>query len=352
MKRWHSIVCAVMSVAASLPAMGAPSETTPTQSDQAITSVTFNYSDARGIGPEPGVCRRDPSDVISVGDTYYLYYTKVVRDALPKMFRRLYPSGYPGTVWYAASSDEGRTWTERGQALGLGSDEAFDSFGVFTPNILRHGGKYYLYYTGVRPTPTRDDGVFENNNTSDITALGLAVADAPTGPFRRVSDKPILEVSNERERFDSYRVDDACLLVRGDQVWLYYKGRSRRPGGGGPGRTCMGLAIATSPAGPYVRQNDGNPLQDSGHEVMIWRRGGGVMSLVSPVGPQGRSLQYADDGRAFRVLAGNLKKQPTAPGLYRPELADPAAARSGTTWGISMVLAGDHYLRRFEIKTK
>ena len=52
--------------------MGAPSETTPTQSDQAITSVTFNYSDARGIGPEPGVCRRDPSDVIPVGDTYYL----------------------------------------------------------------------------------------------------------------------------------------------------------------------------------------------------------------------------------------------------------------------------------------
>ena len=30
---------------------------------------------------------------------------------------------------------------------------AFDSQATFTPNILFADGKYYLYYTGVKPTP-------------------------------------------------------------------------------------------------------------------------------------------------------------------------------------------------------
>ena len=239
-------------------------------SDQAIRSVTFAYSNTPGIGSEAGVCRRDPSDVIRVGDTYYVYYTKVVRDALPEKSRHLYPSGYPGTLWYATSTDVGHVWTERGEVLGLGAAHTFDSFGVFTPNILKHGDKYYLYYTGVCPTPTRDDGVFENNSTTDVTALGLAVGDTPAGPFTRNSDKPIMVVSDAPDQFDSYRIDDACLLVRDGKVWLYYKGRARQHGGAGPRHTRMGLAIAEAPAGPYLRQNKGQPVQDSGHEVLIW----------------------------------------------------------------------------------
>ncbi len=62
-----------------------------------FTNTTFTYDEAKGIGHETGCTRRDPSDVIKVGDTYYLYYTKVSGRA----------PGYWGTVWYATSKDGG-----------------------------------------------------------------------------------------------------------------------------------------------------------------------------------------------------------------------------------------------------
>jgi hypothetical protein len=183
-------------------------------------------------------------------------------------------------VWYAVSKDEGRTWDEQGQALGLGEPRTFDSFGVFTPNILAYEGKYWLYYTGVRPTPGRA-GVFENNSTNDPTAIGVAVADHPGGPF--------------------------------------------------------------------VKQNDGRPVQNSGHEVQVFVHDGAVMSLVSPTGPLGCSLQCAEDGLSFRTLLRGLLNQPKAPGLYRPELTDSARDLPLPTWGIAMgTYGGDPYLVRYE----
>ena len=41
-----------------------------------ISNVYFSYSILKGLEPENGVTRRDPSDVIKVDDTYYLWYTK------------------------------------------------------------------------------------------------------------------------------------------------------------------------------------------------------------------------------------------------------------------------------------
>ena len=104
--------------------------------------VSFTYSEAKGIGQEKNVCRRDPSDVIKVGDTHYIWYSRLEHGVA------LYPHGYSATVWYATSTDDGHTWEEKGESVGL-SEEGFDSHGVFTPNIVVHGGKYYLAYTGV-----------------------------------------------------------------------------------------------------------------------------------------------------------------------------------------------------------
>jgi hypothetical protein len=308
-----------------------------------LRDITCLYTEVSGIGLEEGVCRRDPSDVIKVGDTWYVWYTKVARADLPEKWRSLYPSGYPGTIWFATSHDEGRSWTEQAQALGTGPSGSFDSFGVFTPNILKQGGQCYLYYTAVRPTPGRADGAFENNSTSDFTAIGLAVADAPDGPFRRVGTEPILRPATGGKRFDSYRVDDASLLIRTARVWLYYKGRSLAHGRGGPGRTQMGLAVAEQPAGPYVRTNDGRPLLKDSHEVLIWQHGQGVAAVASI----SRTIQYSTDGLHFQRIA-DLQNRPNAPGAYRPELTEPAEAAPGIRWGVSMRHGPHPYLVRFQ----
>jgi hypothetical protein len=297
-----------------------------------LRSPTFRFEPAAGLGLESGVCRRDPSDVIKVGETYYLWYTKVcnVPDGQP------YPSGYGATVWYATSGD-GKRWTEQGQAVGKGGAGAWDEHGVFTPNILVADGRYYLFYTGV-PKPFIGKGP---NITK--TAIGIAASDSPEGPWVRLESNPVLRPSDDPTEFDSLRVDDSCLIVRDGKCWLYYKGRQW-------GRTWretkMGVALADQPTGPYVKRR-ANPVVDSGHEVLVWPHRGGVAALISPTGPQARTEQYAPDGIHFRAV-GRSEEVPYAPGAYRPDAFDDTRHGYGIRWGISMVHDADLYLVHYE----
>ncbi|MBJ6369852.1 DUF6786 family protein [Snuella sedimenti] len=300
--------------------------------------VVYGYTNIKGIGYEAGVTRRDPSDVIKVENTYYVYYTKVLGQA----------PGYWGTIWYATSNDEGYTWQEQGEALGVGSQGDFDSHAVFTPNIIMANGKYYLFYTGVKPTLGRTDSVFENNSSTDITALGLAESNNPNGPFIRLNSNPVLKISDNPEDFDSYRIDDAALLYREGKYLLYYKGRSRFHGSAGPAHTHMGVAVSDLPEGPYVK-NDKNPLLDKSHEVMVWKQGSGVGALASI----SSTVAYSETGFDFMSNTHLVKaiNRPNAPGAYRPDLTGNES--NELKWGISMVHNGnDCYLRRFEVTTK
>ncbi len=302
---------------------------------------TFRYASVTGIGREEGVCRRDPSDVIKVGDTYYVWYTKVVRKDTTSG-RHGYPSGYQGSVWYAAGSDDGRTWVEKGEAIAKGKAGAFDCTATFTPNILVWRNRYWLYYTAVGPG--FDNGPYADRNR---TAIGLAAADSPHGPWRRVSERPVLQSTRDPKRFDSYRVDDTCFIVRDGRIWMYYKGRQWK---NTPRNTKMGVAVAERPEGPFARLNGGEPVQDSGHEVLVWPHVAGVMSLVSNTGPHGMTLQYAGDGVSFEIVGRLPKNYPKAAGVFRADLTDAGACGKGVAWGISMAAyGGDPYLHRYEV---
>jgi len=293
-------------------------------------TIEFEYAPA--IEHEAGVTRRDPSDVIRVGETYYVWYTKVADGEGVWQ----YPSGYSGEVYYATSKD-GRSFAEQGLALGHGAAGAWDEHGVFTPNILKWKGKYYLYYTGV-PRP------FDENTA---TAIGVAVADSPEGPWNRHAASPVLKADADNPpAFDSMRVDDASLIVRGGKVWLYYKGRCIQHGDSGPGMTRMGMAMAASPVGPFER-SERNPLH-RGHEVMIWPQGFGVGSMATNAGPL--QMYYAFDGVQF--AARNLVAHPPgAPGLFRADDFDGGAIHEIPRWGISMRQhEGDVFLVRFDFQ--
>lgn len=307
----------------------------------------FDYQEVSGIGYERGVSRRDPSDIINVGNRYYVWYTRI-----PAMTNDektpLYNSGYYGTIWYATSTDEGYTWMEQGEALGAGENGAFDSHAVFTPNILYAEGKYHLFYTAVKPTPGNLEDAFENNSDTDFTSIGVAVADVPDGPFIRIGHHPVVKASKDTASFDSYRVDDAALLVREGRYWLYYKGRSLAHGPGGPAKTRMGAAFAEQPEGPY--QKHGASILDSSHEVLIWNHKGGVIALAS----LSSTLEFAPDGLDFKSKEAKKKveNRPSAPGLYRPHLTD-SHRKTIPGWGLSMGRkAGDIYLVRFEMKSE
>lgn len=299
-------------------------------------SVKFTYQEIAGIGVDSIYNRRDNSDIIKVNNKYYIWYTRMDSPQT---------SGYWGTIWYATSEDEGYTWKEQGMALGLGAEGEFDNHSVFTPNILVHKGKYYMYYTGVKPTPGNANKEFENNSETDITAIGLAVADSPDGPFVRVENNPVLEISNVASDFDSFRIDDSSLLVKDNKIWLYYKGRSIIHGKAGPGKTQMSVAYADSPEGPF-KKHDGS-LLDKSHEVLVWSQNGGVASLASI----NASINFALDGKHFTRIQDSLTNIPKAPGLYRPHLEEGHAVNEIPGWGVAMKgKKGQVYLVRFEMK--
>lgn len=279
------------------------------------------------MAPTRGVSRREPSDVLEVDGTYYCWYTKVA-DEDP-----LYPTAYGGTVWYATSED-GVEWTERGRALDADERDAWDGRGVFTPNARRYGDAFYLFYTGVA------DGFSNEYPEASGTAVGVAVAEAPDGPWERHGANPVLEPGPEWA-WDSFRVDDACPVARGDRYHLYYKG-VRQFADNWPAHTPHGVAVADDPLGPYEKAAC-NPVYAPGHADALWPDGdGGVVALV-----QGDGVYYSPDGRAFERRAA-VERDPWAPGVHRG---------GGVTWGLSQVRRADEaathgeasfYLRRFD----
>ena len=299
-----------------------------------LPTITIRYSEARGLGPEKNVCRRDPSDIVRVGDTYYVWYSKVQNVA--GVYN--YPSGYSATVWYATSKD-GYTWSERDEALGKGAEGSWDEEGVYTPGILIAKGKYYLAYDGAdRPWSERSPAM-----------EGLAVSDSPDGPWQREPANPINVPTDSPGKFDSFRVCDVCLLIRRGKYWWYYKGRGA---GKHPGETKQGVAIAETPEGPYHKY-EGNPVVHGGHEVLAWPHHSGVAMLIGTVGPEGvrETIQYAPDGLSFHA-AGRIINPPIAPGGYRPDAFTDVADAEPMSWGLSMGTAsGDPYLVRFDCDT-
>jgi hypothetical protein len=296
----------------------------------ARAEVTICYSPATGIGPQEGVMRRDPSDIIRVGNLYYVWYSRGPQ-----------AHGYDATIWYATSPD-GHVWTEQGEALVRGPRGSWDEQSVFTPNILVAEGKYWLFYTAV-PKPFTNSG-----NKVTKTAIGVAVADTADGPWQKLDGNPVLQASTDPNRFDSMRVDDACLIVRGGKYWLYYKGRQWD---NTPAHTKMGVAIAARPGGPYLKYA-GNPVVGGGHEVLVWPLATGVAALVN-IGPPGiaRTLQYAADGLAFSRLR-DFPAVPAGPGAYRPEAFTDRGDGAMPAWGLHIGSRKGSlpFLERFDLR--
>ena len=306
-------------------------------------AIAFHFSPITGIGKEKNICRRDPSDIIKIGEYYVVFYTKLKRDA------PVYPEGFYGTVWYAVSSDEGYHWVEKGKIVEKGNKGKFDSFGTYTPNvILGKDKKVYIYYTGVADG---FDNLLDDYTTKNRTAIGVIEAQFDKkgnliSKKKLNNGNPILIPSPEdSNEFDSFRIDDTSMLFKDDRYWLYYKGRGYLLR---PSKTKMGVAISSTPYGPFVKQNNGKAIQKEGHEVLVWPYKDGVLSLVTNVG---QGLYYASDGISMKKIIYKLKDKLKAPGLYRPDLTQEGSLNNGKKkWGIAMATyANDPFLHRYEM---
>ena len=226
----------------------------------------FRYSPVNGIGYDPAVHRRDPSSIIKVDDTYFIWYTHCTDTK----------SQWLNADLHYATSKDGVNWTEHGPAVQRGPRGSWDDYSVFTCNILVAEGKYYLVYQAER--------MLEDRTTAEANVVGMAWANSPHGPWTKLKE-PILRPSDdalvegdfsdrrtlkviELGSFDSSAVHDPGIVVFGGEYYLYYKGHGYiHESGSGfgttthPADTKWGVAIADRPEGPYVK-SDFNPVMN------------------------------------------------------------------------------------------
>lgn len=301
--------------------------------EEELETLEVKYTPLKGLESDPdGFDRRDNSDIIKVGDLHYVWYSKMNQELEPTI----------SNIWYATSPD-GVTWTEKGQCVTTGEKGSWDERVVYTPGILVDEGKYYLFYTG---QSLEETGWQEG---SPKTFIGIAIADSPDGPWVKSPKNPVLKPSADEEQFDSFRIDDSCLIKREGKCWLYYKGRQwMKP----PTETKMGVAIADNPEGPYVK-SPSNPLAKGGHEVLVWPEGEGVGALVGMKLGKGSPffLMHAEDGLNFKKTAQIMNTNaPWAPGAFRPEAFTESGKGDMIEWGLH--IAGERpnlFLERFDI---
>ncbi len=100
----------------------------------------------------------DP-DLVKFGDRYYLYPTT---DGF---------TGWSGTQFHAFSSADMRIWKDEGVILDFATEDVPWAVGsAWAPAIASKDGKYYYYFCG--------------KMESGESAIGVAVAETPAGPFR------------------------------------------------------------------------------------------------------------------------------------------------------------------------
>ena len=181
----------------------------------------------------------------------------------------------------------------------------WDGHCTHNPTVLKHEGKYYLYYMGNAGDgrAMSDRLNFTHRNRQRI---GVAVADRPEGPWKRF-DRPVLDVDPRPEAPDSLVVTNPSVTLRPDgTVLMIYKavGQQKPLPFGGP--VVHLAATARSPLGPFTkhsrriftREGATFPAEDP----FIWHDGSRYLGIVKDMGGHftGRGVSLAlfvsDDG--------------------------------------------------------
>ncbi|AWB67539.1 glycosyl hydrolase family 43 [Saccharobesus litoralis] len=143
-------------------------------------------------------------------------------------------------------------YTVLGTVLTGRGGEHWDADTIHNPTIQKVGDKYALFFIGNNLKRAAD---FDGHHAS-TQRIGLALSDSLYGPFERVSDEPILDVSPNKKDWDSYLTTNPALLQHPNgEYWLYYKAWDKY----NDNMRKMGVAIAKDIKGPYTKHPK-NPL--------------------------------------------------------------------------------------------
>ena len=293
----------------------------------------FFYTEPTGFDYNQGdgtITRRDPSRVIKVKDTYYVYYTyrhTATTHLGPEKCTDVIPSSDWDLceIWYATSTD-GFHWKEQGVAVKRPAKGEIGQRSISTPDVLVWKGKYYVYFQAFDYASGTKGG--------DDCPVSCAVSDSPDGPF--IPCGKIIIPNGGKEDWDGYSIHDPYPMVFHGKIYFYWKSDYN---GKGTLKRSTGLAIAEDPLGPFVKCPQ-NPVLNSGHETGLFKYKSGIAALCYKNGHESNTIQYSEDGINFHIAAISTML-PYAAGLYDPDAFVDTKEAKGVTWGLSHVYVGD-----------
>lgn len=290
--------------------------------------TNFKYSRITGIGKNKQVSRRDPSKIIQVDGTYYVWYTRretqsdpvgmdKCTDQLPAVDWDL------ADIWYA-TSENGFNWHEQGVAVARTDKDQYGDRSATTPDILVFENKYYLYFQTFT-------GTFQSAK-GDHCDVSMAWSDSPNGPWTRC-EHSILNLGGKMD-WDGGAIHDPYPLVYQGKIWLFYKGQPMSKQKDWLVRA-QGVAIAETPQGPFIKP-DINPVLNSGHETFLFPYKEGIAAMLCVDGPEKNTIQYAPDGLNFNIMA-SVTCPPVAGGPFCADAFSDSNDGQGITWGLSHI---------------
>lgn len=167
-------------------------------------------------------------------------------------------------VGYAVSDNPYGGFKYGGIALS-GSKNGWDADCIHNPSVIKHNGKYYMYYMG-----NYGNGEFWNHRNNQ--RIGVAVSDKPEGPFIH-SEKPVLDIS--KDSFDSLMTSNPSVTIGGDgKFYMIYKAVNDNNNPPIGGAVVCGIATSDNPLGPFKKYGKPimvNPEHDwSVEDTFIW----------------------------------------------------------------------------------
>ncbi len=132
----------------------------------------------------------DP-DLAKFGDRYYLYPTT---DGF---------EGWSGTPFHVFSSEDRKVWRDDGVILDLATDDVPWAIGsAWAPAIATRNNKYYYYFCG--------------KQAHGESAIGVAVADQPEGPFQALPEPLITLEQTHRLGLSMWQAIDPSIYIEED----------------------------------------------------------------------------------------------------------------------------------------
>lgn len=228
---------------------------------------------------------------------YWVWGSSVVKgdDGKYHMFVSRFPKSLPFHPGWMVASEIVHAVSEIPQgpyrfsevALPARGAQYWDGRSTHNPRILRQNGKYYLIYMGsTHPfaDPTYEQLTLKSPWCTVARAnkrVGLAVADSPYGPWKRL-DEPILKT--KPNTFYSFLTSNPSPIIQEDgSVMMIFKGR-HYTNGYLHSAMSLGMAYAPTIEGPYRVLNNDCPIfevdgQGEAEDPFLWKDANGYHAI-------------------------------------------------------------------------